>query len=468
MVSLTPKQKLERILGAQRRGFRLSAGTKTALLFGLLALIGLLVAIVDPAPSLRHVRVSILSGNESGNYYALVNAIAAETRRQKGRIENLPSAGSVENIARLMAGKARCDVQFALVQEGIDWPAGHSLELIGRLTRPEALVFLGRDADRLATIQDLHGARIGIGPSGSGTEHLVRKVAALLTGLDIELSTQPMAEQLAKLQSGELKLGAMVIDVDAALLDEAVRQRKLQILNTPGAESLAHRLSFARLGRIEAGHFDVVNMRPPTPKDVILVDTLVVGNGCASRSVTQGLITAISAVDPNFVRHNHETPNQTGLPMSSAARSYYDKGEPDLLGVYLPWAVDIMLTSSWIQLFFAFSVLFSAMALWNRFRLWRIDAARLRIENEIPKLFWPGITVGEIEKVAPTDRQHTPGTRARLDAVIDDLAALVARSRRQSTSVLVPMGHEFYYRNQEILMTDLLHALRAFRERLES
>ncbi len=467
-MSLIPKEKLQRILGARHQGFRLSAGAKTALLFALLALIGLFVAMVDPAPSLRHVRVAFLSGDERGNYYAVVNAIAAETRRQKGRIENLPSAGSVENVARLVAGKARCDIQFALVQEGIDWPADQSLELIGRLTRPEALVFLGREADRVATVQDLRGARIGIGPSGSGTEHLVRKVAALLTGLDLELFTQPMAEQLAKLQSGELKLGAMVIDVDATLLDEAVRQGKLQILNMPGAESLAHRLSFARPGRIEAGHYDVVNMRPPTAKEVILVDTLVVGNGCASRSVTQGLITAMSAVDPSFIRHNRETPNQTGLPMSSAARSYYDKGEPDLLGVYVPWAVDIMLTSSWIQLFFAFSVLFSAMALWNRFRLWRIDATRLRIENEIPKLFWPGITVGEIAAKPPTDRQRTPEARARLDAIMGDLLELTARSRRQSTSVLVPMGHEMDYRNQERLMAELLHALRAFRERLGS
>jgi hypothetical protein len=41
------------------------------------------------------------------------------------------------------------------------------------------------------------------------------------------------------------------------------------------------------------------------------------------------------------------------------------------------------------------------------------------------------------------------------------------RCRRQSLSILVPMGQEFSYRYQEALIADLLYALRAFRDRLE-
>jgi TRAP-type uncharacterized transport system substrate-binding protein len=465
MASLKTKEPLQRTLGASRHGSGLSTGMKTALLFGAIALVGLLIALVEPTPSLRHVQVGFLSGNERGNYYAVVDRIAAEVRRQKGQVKNLPTAGSVENIARLVAGKSRCDVHFALVQDGIDWPTDQGLQLIGRLTRPETLVFLGRDADRVTSAQDLAGARIGIGPVGSGTEQLVRQMITPFAELNFRISTQPIGEQLAMLQRGELDLGAMVIDEDAHLLEEAVRDRKLQILNMPGVESLARHFPFTRVGRIEAGHYDIVHRLPPTAKDVLRVDTLVVGNGCASRSVTQGLITAISAVYPSFVRQNHETPNLTKLPMASAARSYFDNDGPDLLGVYVPWAVDIMLTSNWIQLFFAVSVLFNAMTLWHRFRLWRIDAARVRIENDIPKLFGPGVTVGEIAAMRPSDQQRTPEARALLDSIMKQVGALAERSRRQSLSVLVPMGHEGLYRDQEALMADLLHALRSFRDR---
>ena len=466
MASLIPKEGLQRMLGAPPAGGGLSPGMKLALLLCGLVLLGLLVALVEPTPNLRHVRVGVLSGNERGNYYAVVDKLAAAAQRQKGQIRNLPSAGSVENLNRLAAAEGKCDIHFALVQDGIDWPKDDKLELVGRMVRPETLFFLGPAADKLVRPEDLRGARVGIGPVGSGTEQLVRHMIAPFAELDLKISTPTTDEQLAQLQRGELDLGAMVIDEDARLINEAVQQRKLQILSMPGAESLARRFPFTRVGHIEPGHYDLVHQLPPTAKDVLRVDTLLVGNGCASRSVTQGFITAIAGVHANFVRHNRDTPNLTGLPMAPAARSYYDNDGPDLLGVYAPWAVDIMLTSSWIQFFFAISVLFNMMGLAHRFRLWRIDVARVRIESEIPRMFGAGATVGEIAAMQPTDAQRTPQARALLDATMDRLSALFERSRRQSLSMLVPMGQEMAYRYQEGLMADLLHALRLFQGRL--
>ena len=457
---------LRRILGRSPAAGGISPGLKLALLVGGLVLLGLLIALIEPTPTLRHVRVGVLSGSERGNYYAVVNKVAAEAQRQKGQIRNLPSAGSVENLARLTAAKAACDIHFALVQDGIDWPEDGKLEVVGRLIRPETLLFLGPAADKIVSPDDLRGARVGIGPVGSGTEQLVRHMIAPFAELDLKVSTPTTDEQLAQLQRGELDLGAMVIDEDARQIDEAVRQRKLQILSMPGAESLARRLPFTRVGHIEAGHYDVVHQLPPTDKNVLRVDTLIVGNGCASRSVTQGFITAIAGVYPNFVRHNRDTPNLTGQPMAPAARSYYDSDGPDLLGVYAPWAVDIMLTSSWLQLFFAISVLFNAMALMHRFRLWRIDVARVNIESEIHRMFGAGTSVHEIATMEPVDAQRTPQARAMLDSTMERLSALFERSRRQSLSMLVPMGQEMAYRYQEGLMIDLLHALRSFRDRL--
>jgi hypothetical protein len=79
---------------------------------------------------------------------------------------------------------------------------------------------------------------------------------------------------------------------------------------------------------------------------------------------------------------------------------------------------------TWIQLGVAFSVLFSGMALWHRFHLWRIDAHRVKIEREIAVLFG-------------------------LDAPI-----------------LVPMGEEMAYRYQEMLIAALPRTLRLQKEQL--
>jgi TRAP-type uncharacterized transport system substrate-binding protein len=270
MAPLAPKERLDRILGTPGDGAGVSTGTKLALLFGALLLFGLLLAILEPAPTLRYVRVGFLSGSESGNYHAVVGRIAAEVKHRKGEVRNLSSVGSVENVQRLVAGAAGCDVQFALVQDGIEWPAESTLELIGRLPRPETLVFLGRDADRIASLQDLRGARIGIGPIGSGTEQLARRIIAPLVELRLAVSTPTIDEQLVELQRGELDLGAMVIDENARLIDDAVRVRKLQILDTPGVASLAMRFPCLRTGRIEAGHYDLGHPMPPTARNVVL------------------------------------------------------------------------------------------------------------------------------------------------------------------------------------------------------
>jgi TRAP-type uncharacterized transport system substrate-binding protein len=460
------KKRLQRLLGWSKRTFDRSRYLKLALLGGILLLIGLLVAFSDHSPNLAHVRVGVLSGDPQKHYYEIVNGLAAEARQQKGRIDNIPSAGSIENIYRLVASRSSCDVHFALVQEGLDWPAGSALDLVGRLPKAESLVFLGPKADRIKALMDLRGMRIGIGPMGSGTEHVARQVLAPLAELDLSLSTQSIDEQLVQLERGELDLGAMVINVDAQLLAEAVRARGLQILSLPNADALAHRLPFKRVGRIVAGQYDPVRVLPGEAKDVLQVDTLIVGNRCTRRSVTQGFIKVLATVFPDFVRYNRDTPNRTGLPLAPAAHSYFEYEGPDLVGVYAPWVIDIMPTASWIQLILGISLFFNAMSWWHRFHLSRIDANRMRAESAIPLLFGAGVTVGEIAEMEPAEKHRTPEARKQLDTMLDQLAALLEHSRRESQSMFVPMGQEISYHDLEKFIDDLLYALRAFRDRL--
>ena len=466
MMTAVVKKRFQRAIELLKRTFDRSKYLKLALLGGTLLLIGLIAAFSDHSPNLAHVRVAVLSAGPQGNYHEIVNALSAEARRQKGHIDNIPSAGSVENISRLAASQASCDVQFALVQEGMDWPASSRLELVGRLHKAESLVFLGPKADRIKALTDLRGMRIGIGPIGSGTEHVARQVLAPLAELDLILETQAIDEQIAKLERGELDLGAMVINEDAQLLSQAVRDRGLQILSLPNADALAHRLPFKRVGRIVAGQYDPVRVLPGEAKDVLQVDTLIVGNRCARRSATQGFITVVVTVFPDFMRYNHDTPNRTGLPLAPAAQSYFEHEGPDILGVYAPWAFDIMPTATWIQLILGISLLLKAKSLWHRFHLSRIDSNRMRTESAIPFLFGSGVTVGEIAEMAPSEKHRTPEAREQLDTILDQLATLLERSRQESQSVLVPMGEEMQYHNQEKFIGDLLYALRAFRDRL--
>jgi len=463
---LLSRSRLARVIGRPDEGVRLSPGRKTLLLFAALLLLAALLAWLDPRPTLRHVRLTMLSGSPTGNYHATVDRLAAEVARRRGSIQNLATAGSMENLQRLWAARASCEVQFALVQDGMVLPQDAGLELLGRLPQPESLVILGRDVQHLRVPLDLKGLRIGIGPVGSGTEQLMRRLLVPLQELQLAVSTPTIDQQLDMLVRGELDLGAMVIDERATLLRDAVVARKLQILDLPDAAALARRMPFARAGVIEAGQIDYVNRLPPRDVNLLQMDTLIVGNGCAKNSATVGLLSAVSAVFPTFVQHNKGQPNLTGLPLSPVAANFLRDEGPDALGTYAPWAADILPLPTWIQLGVALSLLFSGMAFGHRFNLWRIDAQRVRIEREIPALFHPGVTLGEIAEMRPQPQTHAAGTRAVLDGLLARLDALAEHCRRKSLSILVPMGEEMSYRYQETLIAELQYALRLYRERL--
>jgi len=91
----------------------------------------------------------------------------------------------------------------------------------------------------------------------------------------------------------------------------------------------------------------------------------------------------------------------------------------------------------------------------------------VRIEGDVSRLFAPGTTVPEMAAALPEPAQRTPEVRAKVDAAVKQLDALAQRCRRQSISMLVPMGQEMNYRYQEQLIAELLHALRQFRARLD-
>jgi TRAP-type uncharacterized transport system substrate-binding protein len=432
----------------------------------LVALVVLAVAAAraDFRPGLAHVDVSLLSGPPEGNYHAIAEQVAAAAAKKRGHVDNVVSAGSQQNIERLVEARRTCDVQVALVQAGL--PVPPELEVIARLAKAESLLLLGRHADTLTAFAQLRGLRIGVGPEGSGTAQVMSQILASrdFKDLGVVVSYHPLAEQIGLAAEGTLDLAAFVMDEDAALVQAAVRDRGLQIAGFPQADVVARQFRFLRKGRIGAGEYDSVRMLPPVDKEVLRVDTLVLGNGCARRSQVMGLLTALSDVFPDLVRHNKETPNTTGLPVAPAAQGWFDAG-PELLDAYFPRVSDVMPPSNWVHLMLGVSVLFNALGLANRVVLWRIDAARVKAEQDIARCFGPGATLGDIARLSPPGPPLREGTFAEVDRVIAELEALAARSRKLSLTVLVPMGGEMLYRYQENLVHETLAVLRAFRER---
>jgi hypothetical protein len=133
---------------------------------------------------------------------------------------------------------------------------------------------------------------------------------------------------------------------------------------------------------------------------------------------------------------------------------------------HVPWLVDIMPPSNWVYVVMSISLLFNAMGFGHRFRLWRLDADRVKVEDRIFRLFGEKLTADEIHDLAPAEEHQTRETLEALDPMVTSLEDLRERCRSQSVSMLVPMGQEMAYRYQEDQLEEAISALRRYRERV--
>ena len=233
-----------------------------------------------------YLRAVLMTGTPGGYYYTLGTRLAARANQEHGALTVVPTAGSVENLARLVEAGRRCAPAFALVQDGIPVPADAGLEMLGRLPEPESLLLLTRRNRTFLTFADLRGASIGIGPEGSGTAYLLGQLVQDpdLQELGIRLSCHDLADQARLVSQGELDLAAFVMQEDADLLRNIVHQYDLDIVTFQDFPGLVARHPWLGLGQIPAGFYDLVRPTPSLDKPVARVDTLVIANSCARRA----------------------------------------------------------------------------------------------------------------------------------------------------------------------------------------
>lgn len=428
------------------------------LLVAVAAAVAIIVGTFGIAREYGSLHASILTGSEGAYYYAVATRLAERAKRENGSLTVIPTAGSVENVSRLSGAGGRCTEKFALVQDGIPVPHDAGLELLGRLPEPESLILLGREGRAFPSFADLRGASVGIGPQASGTDYLMHQLFEDpdLRGLDVRFSNHALLEQVRLVARGDLDLAAMVTQENAEFLHTIIGQYGLDLVSPHDLEGLIGRYPWLGLGVIPVGRYDLVRPIPATDKQVARLATLVVASPCARRADRVALLMLLAAEFPGFVRGNPpgSTSPATDLPLAPAAHQLFRTGEPELADRYFPWLVNLVSPAYWVYVLMGVTILFNASNTFSRFRLWRIDAARDKLESAIKGLFQPGLTHAQMRAVPAERVLTTPEKHAVARAIMQRLAELRARCQRQTGSIFTPMGDEIYYRYQQSLIDE--------------
>ncbi len=433
--------------------------TLLAALVGLVALLLYFTVSGDYA----FLNAAVYTGSPTGEYHTVGEKLAARARKANGRLDVVVTAGSVENVKRLARDKGRCAPAFAFVQDGVPMPEDAGLASLGRLPKPESLLLLARRGRAVATFADLRGATVGIGPEGSGTAFLMQHLLedSDLASLGLTPSNHALAEQAELVHAGKLDLAAFVMNENAPLIRKLIEDEDLEIVAPPGIDGLTERDSWLRVGRIPAGYYNVARQIPATDKDVAQVDTLLMTNACVGRAERVAFLKLLSDEFPGFVRANPppSAKSQDSAPLADEAREFFAIGEPAIPDRYFPRLVNLMSPAYWIYLAMAATVLFNAMEVYSRFRLWRIDANREALEGRLKALVEPALTREQIKAVPDDARLATPERRKAAQALMKDLIALRAHCQAQLQSFVTPMGRELYYRYQEAMIEEAIAAL---------
>ena len=364
---------------------------------------------VQPAPPKK---VVMTGGAEGGAYESYATQYRDRLAVEGVTLELRSSAGSVENLKRLMDEGSGVTIGF--VQGGIA-KAGDDedlMSLAGLYYEPLWVFYRGNAV--LDHVSSLRGRRIAIGPEGSGTRPLALQVLAL-AGVDArnttfrDIDATRAAEALAR---GEIDAAMMVADTSSPQVIRLLHDRRVRLMSFAQAEALARHLPFLSHVVLPEGGIDFAANLPA--RDVHLVAPTA--NLVVRDDINPALITLLlqAATDihggPGLLRKAGEFPSDKGVDfaMSVDAERYLKSGPP-FLQRHLPFWMAVFIDRMVVMLVPVLAILVPVVRFTPTVYAWRIKSRIYR---------WYGkLKVLEIDMQSAKSADEVRALIERLDAI---------------------------------------------------
>ncbi|MGP3791940.1 TAXI family TRAP transporter solute-binding subunit [Pseudomonas sp. B392_1p] len=308
----------------------------------LAALVGALFYFVAPPPPMS---ARLATGGPNGGYHAFGVKLQTELAREGFTLELVPSAGSLDNLAKLQAG----EVELALVQSGqeLNLDATERAHLFGLGVMYQEPVWLfARQDVAFKRLADLQSLRVAIGSADSGTQSLTLPLLEV-NGMESRSLPDKWRQigggRAAKaLANGELDAAFFIGPAENALVQRLAANPDLQLLDLRRSAAYQARLPYLARVDVGEGMLNLARNVPAHDTDTIAALATLVANENFHSSLTPLLLAAAREVlkDGNLLDAAGQFPaaSSSNLASLDEADYFYRNGLP-ILQRYLPFRI---------------------------------------------------------------------------------------------------------------------------------
>jgi TRAP-type uncharacterized transport system substrate-binding protein len=354
--------------------------------------------ITPPPPK----KIVISTGSESGAYYRYAQQYRDILAENGITVEINTSAGSRENIERLLEDKA--DVAF--VQGGTARDKENLISL-GSLYYEPIWIFLHKKVQP-KLIHDFSKLRIAIGAEGGGTRIAATQFLQL-NHIDqhstklLPLSGQDAADRLAR---NEIDVAFFVSSADTAVIQSLLHNESVYLFNLERTEAYSRLLPYLSKISLVEGVADIrldippsdINMLAPTANLVVkeeFNDALIVLLLQAMKKVHSGANIFTSA-------DTFPSAHKLAFPISDVAERFYKVGPPFLMR-YLPFWPAIFIDRMIVLIIPLLVLLLPLIKITPPIYNWRIRSKIYRLYKELQNIdtnsFSCQLTVEQFNKI---------------------------------------------------------------------
>ena len=304
---------------------------------------------VEPAPPNS---IVISTGAVDGGYHMFALRYREILARDGVKVELRPSAGSQENVSRLLDEKSDVEVGFLQGGSAFSTNAPDLVSLGSIYYEPLWVFYRGPEIHDFGALQ---GRKLAIGPEESGTRALALQLLAVNAAVMPPTMLLPESGQHAAdlLLQGKLDAVLLVAPPESPLVEQLISAPGIRLLSLDRADAYTRRFpSLTRL-TLPQGVFDFVKNVPA--RDVTLISPT------ANLLAVDGLHPALAYLLMRAASEVHggagllhkagefPAPLNSEFPLSAEATRYYKSGPP-FLQRYLPYWAAVLVDRLWLTL----------------------------------------------------------------------------------------------------------------------